>query len=279
MKISNKLDSERKTSLWRYISMFLKLLTPFRVAIGVACLTISVLIIYSMLITNIDRLLNSECGFNCGYLLEKTPSYFNPLDYVLLRLSSHHEKYFDIQMFLDTALFATMLIYTFICILYGIVKIGINFFSLEIYRLKRRDTMPQALSVVSILVILMMFAFSMQLMSIAPMYVTFGDQRVNGESGEKCTLKESQISHKSMSEGHVMNVGFGCQMTMIAQLYTKIQLSLPAFTISYYILSWAFIFTFGMFLAYHSRSKSSAHQLAGYSQLNGNDEEQDEDLQ
>jgi len=45
-------------------------------------------------------------------------------------------------MFLDTALFATMLMYTFICILYGIVKIGINFFSLEIYRLKRRDTLP-----------------------------------------------------------------------------------------------------------------------------------------
>lgn len=118
-------------------------------------------------------------------------------------------------MFLDTALFATMLMYTFICILYGIVKIGINFFSLEIYRLRRRDTLPQALSVVSILVILMMFAFSMQLMSIAPMYVTFGDQRVDG-GGVKCTLKESQISHKSISEGHVMNVGFGCQMTMIA---------------------------------------------------------------
>lgn len=141
--------------------MFLKLLTPFRVAIGVACLTLTLLIVYSMFITNLDRLLNSECGFNCGYLLEQTPSYFNPLDYILLRLSSHHEKYFDIQMFLDTALFAAMLMYTFICILYGIVKIGINFFSLEIYRLSRRDTLPQALSVVSILIILMMFAFSM----------------------------------------------------------------------------------------------------------------------
>jgi LMBR1 domain-containing protein 1 len=72
-------------------------------------------------------------------------------------------------------LFATMLLYTFICILYGIIKIGINFFSFQIFRIRRRDTMPQALSIVSILVILMMFAFSMQLMSIAPVYVTFGD--------------------------------------------------------------------------------------------------------
>ena len=179
-------------------------------------------------------------------------------------------------------LFATILIYTFICILFGIVKIGINFFGLEIYRLKKRDTLPQALSVVSILVILMMFAFSMQLMSIAPMYVTFGDQRVNGASAEKCTLKESQISHKSISEEHDMNVGFGCQMTMIAQLYTKIQLSLPAFTICYFMLSWAFIVLFCAFMAYHAHFKQNylSQQLSGYSQLNGNDfEEQDEDLQ
>jgi len=118
-------------------------------------------------------------------------------------------------------------------------------------------------------------------MSIAPMYVTFGDQRVDGTSGVKCTLKESQISHKSISEGHVMNVGFGCQMTMIAQLYTKIQLSLPAFTTCYFMLSWTFILFFAAFLAYHGHYKSNyaSHDMAGYGQLNTADyEEQDEDL-
>lgn len=86
--------------------------------------------------------------------------------------------------------------------MYGIIKIGINFFSLELFRIRRRDSTPQALSIVSILVILMMFAFSMQLMSIAPQYLTFGDQRLpssgdatNGEPLEKCTLKMSQLTH------------------------------------------------------------------------------------
>mgnify|MGYP004204335629 CR=1 FL=1 len=92
-----------------------------------------------------------------------------------------HENFYSIQLFLDTTFFALILLYTFICIIYGIVKIGINFFGLEIYKIRRRDTMPQALSVVSILVILMMFAFSMQLMSIAPTYVTFGDQKLKKE--------------------------------------------------------------------------------------------------
>ena len=83
-----------------------------------------------------------------------------------------------------------MLLYTFICIIYGISKIGINFFSIEFYKIRRRDTMPQALSIVSILVILMMFSFSMQLMSIAPTYVTFGDAIES--SGQSCTLKNSR---------------------------------------------------------------------------------------
>jgi LMBR1 domain-containing protein 1 len=107
--------------------------------------------------------------------MDKSPKYFNPLDYLLLRMSSHHEKYLNINLFIDTLFFSCLLVYTFICILYGIIKIGISIFSLEIYKIKKRETMPQALSVVSILVILMMFAFSMQLMSIAPMYLTFGD--------------------------------------------------------------------------------------------------------
>lgn len=128
----------------------------------------SALLIYSLMVNNIDRLIHSECGMKCGYILEKSPQYFNPLDQLLLRLSSHHEKYFDVQLFLDTSLFASMLVYVFICTLYGIIKIGINFFSLELFKIRRRDSTPQALSIVSILVILMMFAFSMNLMSIAP---------------------------------------------------------------------------------------------------------------
>lgn len=134
--------------------------------------------------------MNSECGYKCGYMLDKTPAYFNPLDWILRKLSTHHERFYNIQLFLDTLFFGIILLYTFICVLYGIIKIGINFFGLELYKIRRRDTMPQALSVVSVLVILMMFAFSMQLMSIAPMYVTFGDQKQ--ENGEPCTLKESK---------------------------------------------------------------------------------------
>jgi LMBR1 domain-containing protein 1 len=197
LKITTQIENDenkKKQSLWRYISVLLKVLTPFRWAIGVTCLTMSLLIVYSMLVNNIDRLMNSECGWKCGYMLDQTPTMFNPLDWVLRILSTHHERFYNIQLFMDTAFFGVILLYTFICILYGIIKIGINFFSFEIYKIRRRDTMPQALSIVSILVILMMFAFSMQLMCIAPMYVTFGDQMQSVDNKVICNLKQSHLS-------------------------------------------------------------------------------------
>ena len=50
--------------------MALQLLTPFRVAIGLLCLKLSLLIMYSLFITNLDKLINSECGYKCGFILE-----------------------------------------------------------------------------------------------------------------------------------------------------------------------------------------------------------------
>lgn len=171
--------------------MALKFLTPFRVAIGVFCLCISLLLIYSLLVNNLERLFDSDCGAKCGFILTKSPTYFNPLDAILLRLSSHHEKWFDFHCSLDTTLFAILLIYVFICVIYGLVRIGIGFLSPTESRIRRRDSSPQSLSILSGLVILMMFAFSMQLMSMAPVYLTFGDQRLPG-TDKKCTLDTAQ---------------------------------------------------------------------------------------
>lgn len=89
------------------------------------------------------------------------PKIFNPLDYLLRRLSSKHDYLVNIEMYLDIALFVLMSLYCIVCIFFSFVKIGINFFTYEIYKVKRRETLPQALSVSSVLIILMMIAFSM----------------------------------------------------------------------------------------------------------------------
>lgn len=191
-------------------------------------------------------------------------------------------------MFLDITLFIIMALYCLICVFFSFVKIGINFFGYEMYKVKRRDSQPQALSFASILVIFMMFAFTMQIMTIAPLYTMFGDQRIDKTNMDKCTLKNGKSKHDSIEElsenqeawGLNYEPGFGCQMTMISQLYHKMELGLPAFAILQYFLHWAFIISFAVFLAYHAHFKQNYLQKnegTEYSQLNLQDDSDDDE--
>ena len=113
----SKKQAEKALS-WRLISKMLKCLTPFRILIGFACLSVSLLVVGSIAITNFDRLMNSECGLKCGYVIEKY-HLFNPLDFILVELS----KYYP----LDFILFAMILFFMFITCIYGLVRLGIKF--------------------------------------------------------------------------------------------------------------------------------------------------------
>merc|ERR1712032_739397 len=128
----------------------------------------------------------------------------------------------------------------------------------------------------------MMMAFSMQVMTIAPLYTMFGDQRVDKEKMEICTLKNGKSKHDSGESeeqggeewGMNREAGFGCQMTMMSQLYNKMELGLPAFAILEYFMHWAFIISFFVFLAYHGHFKETYLQQqmgAEYAQLSLND--------
>lgn len=59
------------------------------------------------------------------------------------------------------------------------------------------------------------------------------------------------------ADGNLHQVGFGCQMTMIAQLYNKMQLSLPLSCLIYFMLSWAFTAFFILFTVYHGYYKKN----------------------
>ena len=70
--VNNSIQSQErhKQSMWKLITIFLKLVTPFRVLIGSGFLIMSFLVMYAIVVTNIDRFSNSKCGFKCGYILE-----------------------------------------------------------------------------------------------------------------------------------------------------------------------------------------------------------------
>jgi hypothetical protein len=64
---------------------------------------------------------------------------------------------------------------------------------------------------------------------------------------------------------------------MISQLYIKILLTVPFFSLIYFVLSWIFIGSFALFLIYHMQKKQYQSHSLGYSSLGQDDD--DEDLQ
>lgn len=184
--IANKIDKTKgnSTSTWRYISVFLRCLTPFRVAIGITCLVMSSLLYLSILTTTFERVMKSSCGLNCGFLLERH-TYFNFLDSLLVQLSAHFKSIFGIGLYLDKVCFVILMLYLQICALFGIVKfgihgyLGINFEGRDqsyLFKLKKRNSYPQALTLTVTFMTLMLFSIHMQMSHFLPQYITFGHQ-------------------------------------------------------------------------------------------------------
>ena len=110
MKSEKISDKQKDTS--HILSYILKVLTPFRVMIGMICVSISIIFLISLFLGCVNRLISSECGFSCGFITASS-LIFNPLDSLLVHIS----YYFP----LDYLLFSTIILYIFISSLYGIV--------------------------------------------------------------------------------------------------------------------------------------------------------------
>ncbi len=53
---------------------------------GFAFFLVSVVLVVSMALTNVDKIVNSDCGASCGYVLTK-PKKWNPIDTFLVIMS------------------------------------------------------------------------------------------------------------------------------------------------------------------------------------------------
>lgn len=70
-------------------------------------------------------MMNSRCGFFCGYMVDKKSSIFNPIDEILVLSSS----YFP----LDYIFFLIMTLFIFISTIYGVIKLGFSLYFFKGY--------------------------------------------------------------------------------------------------------------------------------------------------
>lgn len=211
------------------IPRLLQFLVPFRWAVGMSMLSISLLIVLSLLLTLIDRFAHSDCGWRCGYTL-KERRIFNPADDIFLYLS----RVFP----MDFMVFGVIVLYIFISSVFGIVCLGIRLFCFNAYVLRTRKSLPQALLVLCNVMSYILLALCMALLTIAPNYTAFGSQSVRNADGTAgfCSLSRQEAAH-------------ACQVSVISAFFTRIAVAMPIFSVAYYFANWGFIVMFtGVFL-------------------------------
>jgi len=192
--------------------------------IGMSMMSISLLVACSLLLTLLDRLLHSPCGWDCGYTL-KERLIFNPADDIFLSLSHVFP--------LDFIVLGAFVLYIFAASVFGFVCLGLRFFCLNMYELRARKSMPQALLVLCNVMAYILLALCMALLTIAPTYTSFGSQTVAGEDGKPRYCKLERREAKA-----------SCRVSVISVFFTRIAVSIPFFSQMYFTANWAFIAVF-----------------------------------
>ncbi|CAG9328401.1 LMBRD1 [Blepharisma stoltei] len=241
MARSSKISEKQKDSS-QLLSRLLKFLTPFRVMLGVFALIFSLIFFFSLFFGAIDRLINSDCGFSCGFITSSS-SIFNPLDSLLVYLST---------MFpLDYLIFGLLILYIFIASIYGIVRWGIRFLCVSVFTIKKKRTMPQALLVASIIMMLVVLGISVAILTVVPAYTTFGSQKFVSDG------KTVECSLENFNENE-------CVMSNISSFFNRISLSIPLFSAVVYLMNWLFMAVFivcGISAAMQKPSSSFEEEL------------------
>lgn len=208
------------------IPALLHFLVPFRWFIGVGMLAMSLLVASSLLLTLLDRLLYSSCGWSCGFTL-KERQIFNPADEIFLRLSTVFPA--------DFVVLCIFVLYIFSSSIFGIVSLGIRVLCFTMYDLRPRKSLPQALLVLCNVIAYILLALCMALLTIAPNYTSFGSQKFQNADGSTGWCSADRTSTDGSRR---------CQVSVISAFFTRIAVAMPMFSVTYFFANWAFVVVF-----------------------------------
>lgn len=213
---------------WRRCSR--RFMRPFEIVFGVLFLLLALLVFVSLLLTDIDKVMNS-LGPLKGYILP-SPHLPNPID-ILLVLSQ--------QVFpLDYILIIGLTLFLFLCAMSAIKMIGIWFCWVRMYKIRLRRTRPQGLLLLCFLLMVIVLAMNVLIYEMAPQYGKFGSQKyIVNQTTLDGNVTQSVIPCTTKAPNDE------CIMTRMSMLLFRFIYKLWFFGAAYYWASWIFL---GMFL-------------------------------
>lgn len=150
---------------------------PIQVITGFFFGCLSILLIVTLIIVNVDRILHSG-GPKEGYILLKL-QIFNPLEYVLTEAQD--------LTFIGPLPLLLIMSFLVVATISGIRNLGLWFLFARLHRIKVGRMPPQALLYACLTIMLAATAFNLTIYSLAPQFVTFGSQNFKSSGANNTT--------------------------------------------------------------------------------------------
>ncbi|KAL4883615.1 hypothetical protein BJY04DRAFT_22066 [Aspergillus karnatakaensis] len=237
-RLADETEGEAQTFVIKVLHRLEAFFHPLKLLSGVILLLVALLIWVSMLLTAIDKAKNSICKQHCGYILGYI-NIFNPINQIFVKAA----KVFPV----DYVLFTLLVLFFFYGSVVGIVTVGIRFLWINIFQVRRGHTSPQALLLMTAMLMLAILALNYSIsMIVAPQYATFGAQTFCNRPPDSAIILSdcSRTKHfiKPCSEA-TDNVAAKqvCTPSVASTLLNRVTIGFPFFGVIFFWAQFAFL--------------------------------------
>ncbi|XP_075270702.1 lysosomal cobalamin transport escort protein LMBD1 isoform X2 [Opisthocomus hoazin] len=209
---------------------FSEAIRPLKIVWGVFFVIVALLFTVSLFLSNLDKALHSA-GFDLGFIILGT-NLTNPLNMLLPVLQTVFP--------LDYILITTIVMYFIFTSMAGIRNMGIWFFWIRLYKIRRGKTRPQALLFLCMILLLIVLHTSYMIYSLAPQYVMYGSQKYLVQSNKTIDGQPRNVTTFVSKNCDADAPEDQCIVTRTYLFLHKFWF----FSAAYYFGNWAFIAVF-----------------------------------
>lgn len=148
-----------------------KIFRPFEFLFGIAFMVLGVFLTVSLVMTSSDKLYqitDQKLDWKTGYT-HVAPKLINPVD----KAMNEFQKAFPV----DYVLMTLIIYYFLMATMAGVRQLGVRFCGMKVFNIRRQRTPPQALLFMCTIVMFTMLFINVVLLTLAPQYMTYGNQR------------------------------------------------------------------------------------------------------
>jgi len=216
LRILARTRHQLEQSAKSFLNRLILLLRPFQLVFGAFFTLFGFLIFLSLLLTSIDKALNSY-GPKTGYTLVNA-TLPNPVDMVLVLA----QRAFP----LDYIVYSGMVLFFLLSSLSGIQEIGIRFVWISVYKIGCGKTRPQALILMCLTLTFLTLATNVVMFSVVPDYTAYGSQRylakdntTGANTTMECNHLEAPVNDCVMTRAAVLILAFNYKIWIFGAAY------------------------------------------------------------